>query len=354
MTAPQQPATEPGTKPESGTGTGPAAHPGRPRYAFLGPAGTFTEAALRRITGPEPVEAVPVGSVLAALAAVRGGQAEFAVVPMENSVEGGVSATLDEISVDEGLQILAEALVPISFVLVGRPGVGLDQVRRVTTHTHAWAQVRGWMEAHLPQAEFTPAGSTAAGARALIAGSDRPDTPREQASGTATAAGVVPAFDAAVCAPLVAEQTGLPVLAERIEDVTGAVTRFVLVGPAGPLPVPTGVDRTTLTVPLPEDHPGALREILDQFATRGINLSRIESRPTGEGMGRYFFSIDLEGHLAEERVGAALAALHRSFPGVRFLGSYPRAERQPVAVPEHTTDEAYRAGREWVRALRSR
>ncbi|TFI31091.1 ACT domain-containing protein, partial [Micrococcus endophyticus] len=124
-----------------------------------------------------------------------------------------------------------------------------------------------------------------------------------------------------------------------IEDVTGAVTRFVLVGRPGPLPAHTGSDKTTLTVPLPDDHPGALREILDQFATRGINLSRIESRPTGEGMGKYFFSIDLEGHLAEERVAAAMGALHRIFPGVRFLGSYPRAEHRPVAVRRHTSDD---------------
>ncbi|MGC5048895.1 prephenate dehydratase [Micrococcus porci] len=311
-----------------------------PRYAFLGPAGTFTEAALRQVASPEDVDLLPASSVLAALAAVRVGEAERAVVPIENSVEGGVTATLDDIGADEPLQILAEVLVPISFVLVGRPGVALEDVRRVTTHTHAWAQVRGWMEAHLPGVEFTPAGSTAAGARALLpsAGGD----------------GAVASFDAAVCAPLVAEQTGLPVLAEAIEDVTGAVTRFVLVSRPGPVPEPTGADKTTLTVPLPDDHPGALREILDQFATRGINLSRIESRPTGEGMGRYFFSIDLEGHVAEERVGAALAALHRTFPGVRFLGSYPRAEGRPPTVPEHVTDAAYRRGTEWVRGLRSR
>ena len=319
---------------------------GRPRHAFLGPEGTFTEAALRRLVDPAAADLVPASSVLAALAAVRAGEVDSAVVPIENSVEGGVSATLDDIGSGEELQIRAEVLVPISFVLVGRPGVALADVRRVSTHTHAWAQVRGWMAERLPGVEFTPASSTAAGARLLL--------PAEEVGADDDAAGAVPAADAAVCAPLVAEQTGLPVLAERIEDVTGAVTRFVLVSRPGALPEVTGADKTTVTVPLPHDHPGALREILDQFATRGINLSRIESRPTGEGMGRYFFSIDLEGHLAEARVGAALAALHRSFPGVRFLGSYPRAEGHAVRVPAHVTDEAYRRGSEWVRGILAR
>nr|WP_229667359.1 prephenate dehydratase [Micrococcus flavus] len=308
----------------------------------MGPEGTFTEAALRRLVDPAAADLVPASSVPAALAAVRAGEVDSAVVPIENSVEGGVSATLDDIGSSEELQIRAEVLVPISFVLVGRPGLALADVRRVSTHTHAWAQVRGWMHAHLPDAEFTPASSTAAGARLLL--------PAERADD----AGAAPVVDAAVCAPLVAEQTGLPVLAEGIEDVPGAVTRFVLVSRPGPLPEPTGADKTTVAVPLPHDHPGALREILDQFATRGINLSRIESRPTGEGMGRYSFSIDLEGHLAEERVGAALAALRRSFPGVRFLGSYPRAERRAVHVPPHVTDEAYRRGADWVRGILAR
>ena len=313
----------------------------RARFTFLGPEGTFTEAALRQIPEVAASEVTPSSSVISALAAVRTGEADYAMVPIENSVEGGVSATLDDVASGEDLQILAEVLVPISFVLVGREGVGLDEVRRITTHTHAWAQVRGWVDAHLPSAEFTPASSTAAGARLLLPQADD-DGP------------LAPAFDAAVCAPLVAEQTGLSVLAERIEDTAGAVTRFVLVGRPGPLPAPTGSDKTTLTVPLPDDHPGALLEILEQFSTRGINLSRIESRPTGSGLGQYFFSIDLEGHLAEERVQAALAALHRLFPGVRFLGSYPRATEREAQVPAHMSDAAYRSGREWVAGLLER
>lgn len=122
----------------------------------------------------------------------------------------------------------------------------------------------------------------------------------------------------------------------------------------GTLPERTGSDKTSLVVPLPEDHPGALVQIMNQFSTRGINLSRIESRPTGEYLGKYFFSIDLEGHLGEERVGAALAALHRMFPGVRFMGSYPRAEPIPYAIPAYTTDDAYQRGRAWVQNILDR
>ncbi len=306
----------------------------RPRYAFLGPEGTFTESALMQVPGAQDAERVPVGSVITALAQVRSGEVEFAVVPIENSVEGGVTATLDDIAADDDLQIQREILVPISFVLLGRRELALADVRTVSTHTHAWAQVRNWAAAHIAGAEFLPSGSTAEGARGLL---DEATT-----------------YDAAVCAPLVAEQTGLPILASAIEDTAGAVTRFVLVSRPGPLPAPTGSDKTTVVVPLPEDHPGALMDILDQFATRGINLSRIESRPTGAGLGSYFFSIDFEGHVAEERVKAALAALYRLIPGIRFLGSYPRADRLKYTVPEHTRDEAYRAGQEWVTALLGR
>ena len=140
-------------------------------------------------------------------------------------------------------------------------------------------------------------------------------------------------YDAAICAPIVAtEQPGLTVLAENIGDNPGAVTRFVLVGRPGELPAPTGADKTTVVVPLPEDRPGALMEILDQFATRGVNLSRIESRPTGQYLGHYFFSIDADGHVADARVADALAGLHRISPATRFLGSYGRADGHRTVV----------------------
>jgi prephenate dehydratase len=307
--------------------------PGTSRtYAFLGPEGTFTEAALLQV--PDALEAVrlPASNVNAALEKVRDGSADAAMVPIENSVEGGVTATLDAIAIGQELRIIREVLVPISFVLVARPGVRLEDVRRVSTHGHAWAQCRLWMDGNMPAAEYVPGSSTAASALGLLAGDCH--------------------YDAAICAPLVAkEHAGLSVLAEDIGDNPGAVTRFILVGRPGALPARTGADKTTVVVPLPEDRPGALMEILDQFASRGVNLSRIESRPTGQYLGHYFFSIDADGHAGEARVADALAGLHRISPGTRFLGSYARADKQETQVPAHTSDAAFSAARSWVQSI---
>lgn len=302
------------------------------RYSYLGPAGTFTEAALLKMPGGESAERIPATSVLSALAMVDDGEAEGAVVPIENSVEGGVTATLDAVSVAHQLHITAEALVPITFVLASREPMALSRVRSVATHSHAWAQVRRWAETTVPHAEFVPASSTAAGAHGLV---------REK-----------PGADAAICAPLVAEQLGLHVVASGIEDVSGAVTRFVRVTKPGPVPEMTGADKTTVMIPLPQDRAGALMELLEHFATRGVNLCRIESRPTGNGLGEYFFSIDLEGHIQEERVADALAGVHRISPKIRFLGSYPRADDKPQQVPEEVSDAAFSAAAEWTRSLR--
>ncbi|MCC9174119.1 prephenate dehydratase [Arthrobacter sp. zg-Y179] len=300
-------------------------------YTYLGPEGTFTEAALLTIPGAQDAVRIPAPSVNSALEMVRSGQATAAVVPIENSVEGGVSATLDALSAGASLRILREILVPITFVLAARPGVALADIRTVSTHTHAWAQCREWAAANIPEAEYLPASSTAAAAVEL-SGSD-------------------PSFDAAICAPLVAQRLGLEVLREDIGDVRDAVTRFVMISLPGLLPEPTGSDKTTLVVPLPEDHPGALMEILDQFSTRGVNLSRIESRPTGMFLGDYFFSIDADGHIADARMADALKGLHRISPELRFLGSYPRADHRESEIPRHTSDEAFRAADIWFESL---
>lgn len=300
------------------------------RYAYLGPSGTFTEAALLQVEGAREAERLPAPSAPAALDAVRSGEADAAMVPIENSVEGGVSATLDAIAAGRGLRIVAEHLVPITFVLAVRPGTELADIRGLATHGHAWAQVTEWVTSHLPEASYFPSGSTAAAAVELSAG----EAP----------------FEAAVCSPLVAEQLGLEVLAENIGNVTDAVTRFILVAREGAVPEPTGADKTTLVIPLPDDHPGALMDILDQFATRGVNLNRIESRPTGQGIGSYFFSIDVDGHVSEARIGAAVRGLRRITP-VTFLGSYPRADRVSVAPAAHTSDAAYREADEWFESL---
>lgn len=303
-------------------------------YTFLGPAGTFTEAALMQVPGAADAVRVPSSNVNTALDKVRDGSADAAMVPIENSVEGGVTATLDAIATGLELRILREALVPISFVLVARPGTRIEDIRRISTHGHAWAQCRLWAEKNIPDAEYIPGSSTAAAAIGLLEGDIH--------------------YDAAICAPIVAtEQPGLTVLAENIGDNPGAVTRFVLVGRPGELPEPTGADKTTVVVPLPEDRPGALMEILDQFATRGVNLSRIESRPTGQYLGHYFFSIDADGHVADARMADALAGLHRISPATRFLGSYGRADGHRTVVEPHTSDSAFRAAHAWVKDILS-
>ncbi|AJT42344.1 prephenate dehydratase [Psychromicrobium lacuslunae] len=300
-------------------------------YTYLGPEGTFTEAALLQVPGAVQARRVPSSSAVAALAMVRSGEVDAAMLPIENSIEGGVSATLDAIATGQELRIIREAIVPVSFVLAVRPGVEFSGVSRIGTHPHAWAQTRGWVDLNIPKAEYVPATSTAAAAHELL--NDKP------------------AYQAAICAKLVAQRLGLDVLAEGIEDNTGAVTRFVLVSRPGVLPAATGSDKTTVAIPLPQDRPGALMEILDQFATRGVNLSRIESRPTGQFLGHYFFSIDAEGHLADARMADALRALHRISPQLRFMGSYPRADAQYPQVPAHTTDRAFDAAQRWLADL---
>jgi prephenate dehydratase len=301
-------------------------------YTFLGPEGTFTEAALMQVPDAADAIRIPSSNVNTALDKVRDGSADAAMVPIENSVEGGVTATLDAIATGPELRILREALVPISFVLVARPGIRIEDIRRISTHGHAWAQCRLWVDANIPHVEYIPGSSTAAAAMGLLEDGAH--------------------YDAAICAPIVAtEQPGLAVLAENIGDNPGAVTRFVLVGRPGELPGRTGSDKTTVVVPLPQDRPGALMEILDQFATRGVNLSRIESRPTGQYLGHYFFSIDADGHVADARVADALAGLHRISPATRFLGSYGRADGHRTSVAPHTSDQAFRSAHAWVKNI---
>ncbi|MET4621055.1 prephenate dehydratase [Arthrobacter sp. 2762] len=303
-----------------------------PTYTFLGPEGTFTETALMQVPGAADASRIPCTNVNTALERVRNGEADAAMVPIENSVEGGVTATLDAIATGPELRIIREALVPITFVLVARPGVVLSDIKRISTHGHAWAQCRLWVEENIPNADYVPGSSTAASAMGLLEGDAH--------------------YDAAICAPLIAgEQPGLNVLAENIGDNPDAVTRFILVSRPGTLPERTGADKTTVVVPLPEDHPGALMEILDQFASRGVNLSRIESRPTGQYLGHYFFSIDADGHASDSRVADALAGLHRISPATRFLGSYARADKQAAVVAPHTSDAAFASAHAWVQSI---
>ncbi|MGH8971412.1 MAG: prephenate dehydratase [Actinomycetes bacterium] len=307
--------------------------PGVPpaRYAFLGPEGTFAEAALRTVPAAARGDCTPHASVASALEAVRRGDADGAMVPIESSVEGSVAATLDELAAGDPVMVTREVLLPVSFALMARPGTGLHAVRRIATHPHAEAQCRRWLALTLPEAGVVPALSTAGAAAALADGSGD--------------------FDAAIAAPISAARYRLEVLAEEIEDNPDAVTRFVLVGRPAQPPLPTGHDKTSLVAFIADDHPGALLEILTEFFVRGVNLTRIESRPTGRRLGRYSFSIDCEGHVDDARVGEALMGLRRVCPDVRFLGSYARADED---TPVHWAkdDAAYRDAAAWLGRVR--
>lgn len=298
--------------------------------AYLGPAGTFTEQALRRLHPEQAETAVAAASVPAALEAVRDGEVEAAVVPFENSVEGSVSATLDELIRGRPLVITAEAHVEVEFCLLVRPGTRLEQIRRLATHPVAEAQTRGWVAEHLPGIEVIPESSTARAA-------------------ALTAAEI---YDAAIAAPLAAAHHGLTALVSGIADRPGAVTRFVRLSRPVPPPEPTGADTTTLVAFLSRNRPGALLELLEQFSVRGIDLCRLESRPTGEELGQYCFTIDAIGHVAEPRMAEALIGLRRTCGDVRYLGSYPRADGQAQPVADEAGETAYRQARGWVEQLR--
>ena len=302
------------------------------RFSFLGPRGTFCQQALNSIATEQQAEHIPAHDAPRAIRMVRRGEADYAVVPIENSVEGGINATIDALGRHSDLTIQAEMLVPITFVLAVKPGTPIEAVRRISTHAAAWTQCRDWLMENLPDVLYLPASSTAAAAKALAEEAD-------------------PGFEATLVSPLAAEQYGLQALRREVADNPDAVTRFVMIGHAGQVPQRTGSDKTTLLVHLPADRSGALLALLEQFASRGVNLTRIESRPTGDSLGRYAFSIDAEGHLFDERIQSVLRGLHRVSPKVVFLGSYPSADQHRVKLAAATADADFSSAREWVRKL---
>jgi prephenate dehydratase len=302
-------------------------HVGMP-YAYLGPEGTFSEAALRAVD-PD-AEPLPCPTIQAVLAAVRDGAAERAVVPIESSVEGVVTATLDGLATKNDLVIMAELQVPIAFALMAKPGTAIGDIKRVGGHPQSMPQCRDWLAAHLPDAEWVSLSSNAEAARQAADGH----------------------VDGALAGAFAASRYGLEVIAADVHDRSTAVTRFVVVSPPRPLPARTGADRTSLAVFLIEDHPGALLEILTEFAVRGINLTTIQSRPTGDRLGQYYFFVDCEGHVDDARVGEALMGLRRVCRDVRFLGSYARCDGDATQVRRGTSDAEFAEAAAWLGRLR--
>ena len=300
-----------------------------PRYTYLGPAGTFSEAALAPLLSSGD-SAEPAANVTAALESVRNGKSDFALVPIENSVEGVVARTLDELAVGKPLMIIGEQVLHVTFALMVKPGTALNSIKRVATHPHAEAQCREFIAKNLPSAEIMLTNSTAAGAESVAKGD----------------------ADAAIAAEVAAKHYGLEVIERNIGDRDGAVTRFVVVSKLGDIPKPTGHDRTSLAIFIAADHSGALLEILTEFAVRGVNLTFIQSRPTGSELGQYHFIVDAEGHILDERVGDTLKALYRICAQVRFLGSYPRADKIAPTSTKGMTDEAFKSAEQWLTAVR--
>ena len=299
-------------------------------YSYLGPAGTFTEAALIPLLKPED-KSVPAVNVTAALDAVRSGTADYAIVPIENSVEGVVARTLDELASGEPLLITGESILSVSFALMVKPGVKISDIKRLATHPHAEAQCREYIAKNIPGAEVIMTASTAAGAEAVAKGE----------------------ADGALAAAVAAKNFNLEVIAEDVGDKQAAVTRFVTVSRPGKIAAPTGSDRSSLVVFIAADHSGALLEILTEFAVRGVNLTFIQSRPNGVELGQYHFIIDVEGHIEDARVGDTLKALYRICADVRFLGSYARADKVLPTLNKATEDKAFDSAESWFKRIRS-
>ncbi len=298
--------------------------------AYFGPAATFTQEAL--LTQPDLAQAdlTSLGSITGVLDAVAQGLVDLGFVPIENGIEGTVSATIDGLIHDVDLHIQREVVMDIHLHLMARPGTVLADIRTVSSYPHALAQCQKYLARELPKAEQKAANSTADAAR-LIGESGAAD-------------------EAAISPRLAAERYGLEIVAEDVEDHPDNQTRFVLVAKTR-IPKATGHDKTSIVCFQRADHPGSLHGILGQFAARNINLTKLESRPTKQGLGDYCFVIDLSGHVGDEVVADCLRDLHAGLAGVKFLGSYPAAgEHGPEQ--RRQADAAWQAADDWLRRLR--
>jgi prephenate dehydratase len=298
--------------------------------AYFGPAATFTQEALLSEPDLAAAELTPLGSITAVLEAVADGDVELGFVPMENAIEGTVSATIDGLIHDVDLHIQREVVMDIHLHLMARPGTGLEDIRSVASYPHALAQCQKYLAKALPDAEQRAANSTADAARVL---------------------GESDSADGAAIAPrLAADRYGLVIVAEDVEDHPDNQTRFVLVAKSR-VPKPSGHDKTSIVCFQRADHPGSLHGILGQFAARNINLTKLESRPTKQALGDYCFVIDLSGHVGDAIVADCLRDLHAGLAGVKFLGSYPAAgELGPEQ--RRQADAAWEAADDWLREIR--
>jgi prephenate dehydratase len=275
-------------------------------YAYLGPEGTYSHEAARVFSAAEEggVVLIECATISEIFDLVDRGRTRFGVVPIENALEGSVNETLDAFAFTSGAQIHGEIVLDIHHNLVVCPGTELAAIRTVASHSQAIAQSRHWLQQKLPNVQTLATTSTAEAVRMAAA------DPELAAIGTA----------------LAAELFAGVVLFEQIEDHFGNQTRFVLIG-SDPLPTPRDTDgyKTSLALFMKEDRPGTLLMILEEFAYAGLNLTKIQSRPTKRALGDYMFWIDIDGHTDDIHVKTALDCLRLKLREVKSLGSYPAA-----------------------------
>ena len=300
--------------------------------AYLGPAGTFTEQALFTQPDLAALDHFLAPSIFDVLRRVSAGEATLGFAAIENSIEGGVNITQDTLTFEADLLIQREVVISVQLNLLVPSGMSLSDVQQVVSFPHAVAQCRGWLREHLPEAAVDASNSTADAARRVAEEND--------------------GHTAAIAPGRAADVYGLEVLAQDIEDHPENQTRFVLVAADG-IPAPTGHDKTSVVVFQRADRPGTLLGILQEFAARSINLTRLESRPTRQGLGDYCFVIDLEGHVANELVADCLRNLHMKHGRVKFLGSYPAAGSHGDEVRSEAS-AASQAADAWLADLRGR
>jgi prephenate dehydratase len=304
----------------------------RHRVAFLGPEGSFTEEALLTQSDLAAAELIAMRSWPDVLGAVESGEVDLAFVALENSIEGTVNLVIDALIFEQDLWIQREVVHEITENLMAPPGTTLADIRRVISFPNALGQCRGWVNANLPGVEEVPANSTSEAARLVAAAG-----PGSAALGTA----------------LAAKLYGLEILVPHVEDHSGNMTRFAVVATPGPgrIPPVTGHDKTSIVCFQKANVAGSLHSILGHFSARGLNLTKLESRPTKTSLGDYCFVIDLEGHVDDEVIADCLRDLHVTLASLKFMGSYPAGGEHGPAR-RRDAEAAWLVADTWVASLR--
>jgi prephenate dehydratase len=280
------------------------------RIAYLGPEGTFSEEAALRQAERDNAELVAFSSFPALVSAVETGLAESAMLPIENSIEGSVSATVDLLIHETALKIRAELALPVRHFLAIVPGTKLGDIATITSHTQALGQCRRFIERCLPNARQEAALSTAAAVESVMRDKD----PARAAIGTLRAS----------------EIYGAEILARDIQDNDNNVTRFVVLAPEDA--EPTGTDKTSICFSVKANIPGALFNVLEDLAVNEIQMTKVESRPMKSMLGAYYFLVDFEGHRTEPKVASTLESMQQKCAMLKIFGSYP----MDTSVPGYT------------------